>query len=261
MRFCAIGDACVDYYTESGRYYPTGNAVNVAVHVRRLGLETALVSAIGKDAMGDEMASFLEKEQLDLSYLLRLPGDTAVTMMDLIEGERLHGEYREGVLRDFEFASDQIEFARSHDFLHSAFWGRCDGIMDRIKTDANIVSFDFADRIQDPLVDRVAPWVDYAFFSYKPGQDAWIERFLARQVQRGVQVAVATFGDQGSMACTEEGFFLQDIVAADVVNTVGAGDAFIAGFMHSVATGAHLSQCLDAGARLAAQVVSRFDPY
>ena len=35
MRFCAIGDACIDFYTGSRQYYPTGNAVNVAVQDRK----------------------------------------------------------------------------------------------------------------------------------------------------------------------------------------------------------------------------------
>ena len=44
-------------------------------------------------------------------------------------------------------------------------------------------------------------------------------------------MAVATFGSEGSLAYDGEQFYQFGIFPATVENTVGAGDAFIAGFM------------------------------
>ena len=40
-RVAALGDSCADVYPRLGVRYPTGNAVDVAVHLRRLGVPVA----------------------------------------------------------------------------------------------------------------------------------------------------------------------------------------------------------------------------
>ena len=38
MKVAALGDNCVDIYPRLGRYYCTGNVVDFAVHMQRLGI-------------------------------------------------------------------------------------------------------------------------------------------------------------------------------------------------------------------------------
>lgn len=45
------------------------------------------------------------------------------------------------------------------------------------------------------------------------------------------------------------------------MNTVGAGDSFIAGFLYEILMGSDIEKCLDTGARVAAKVVSTFNPW
>lgn len=42
MRLAAIGDNCVDFYEKQGWAYPGGNAVNVAVYGRQLGMDCSI---------------------------------------------------------------------------------------------------------------------------------------------------------------------------------------------------------------------------
>lgn len=49
--------------------------------------------------------------------------------------------------------------------------------------------------------------------------------------------------------------------AKHVVNTVGAGDSFIAGFMYGVLNNLPVVQCLETGSKVAAQVVQVFEPW
>ena len=51
------------------------------------------------------------------------------------------------------------------------------------------------------------------------------------------------------------------IYPAKLVNTVGAGDSFIAGFLYEILMGSDIEKCLDTGARVAAKVVSTFNPW
>ena len=47
----------------------------------------------------------------------------------------------------------------------------------------------------------------------------------------------------------------------NVVNTVGAGDSYIAGFTKAMLEGRSIPECMEAGAKLSADVIGRFRPY
>ena len=125
-----------------------------------------------------------------------------------------------------------------------------------------LVSFDYADRLDHPLVESTLPFVDYGFYSYHKERDAFIESFLKDKVDRGMKVAVATFGDKGSLAYDGKEFIACGICPAErVVNTVGAGDSFISGFLYGVLNGLSVKASMEKGAEVAAQVVQVFEPW
>src|SRR5690606_41579006 len=54
--------------------YVGGSPLNIAVGARRLGLRTALLTAVGEDKVGDFVLAFLRREGVDTSFLPRQPG-------------------------------------------------------------------------------------------------------------------------------------------------------------------------------------------
>lgn len=54
--------------------YVGGSPTNIAVGARRLGLETALLTAVGEDPVGDFILAFLEKEGVVTEFIPRKPG-------------------------------------------------------------------------------------------------------------------------------------------------------------------------------------------
>ena len=48
---------------------------------------------------------------------------------------------------------------------------------------------------------------------------------------------------------------------AKVVNTVGAGDSYIAGFTYGILNGWSVPECMKKGAEVSSAVVSKFEPY
>lgn len=268
MTAAMIGDNCIDVYRringkEVNRRYPTGNAVDTGVNLQKLGIPTAIISTTGSDEEGAWMLRALAAEGLDISHLKVAEGQTAVTYMDLDGNDRVHGEYIEGVLECMQFADEDVAFAASHDLVHTALWGKAEDILPAIKAAGNaIISFDYADRLDHSLVESTLPYVDYGFYSYHKERDAFIEEFLKDKAARGMKVAVATFGEMGSLAYDGERFIPCGICPApNVVNTVGAGDSFIAGFLYGVLNGLPVEQCLAKGAEVAAQVVQVFEPW
>lgn len=55
MKVAALGDNCIDLYSNLDRYYCTGNAVDFGVHMQRLGIRTSLISVTGNDKYGAQM--------------------------------------------------------------------------------------------------------------------------------------------------------------------------------------------------------------
>lgn len=262
MKVAVIGDNCIDIYQKIGRKYPTGNVVDTGVNIQKLGIPVSIISTTGSDDNGRWMVETLTRQGLDLSYFKVGDGATAVTYMDLDGLDRVHGDYLEGVLENIQFDEEAVRFAAAHDLVHTALWGKAENTLARIRglSDARI-SFDYADRLDHELVEKTLPYVDYGFFSYHQEKDEFIRQYLMDKVNRGMKIAVATFGEKGSLAYDGNHFYEGGIYPAKVVNTVGAGDSFIAGFLYEILLGADISKCLDTGARVAARVVSVFNPW
>jgi fructoselysine 6-kinase len=261
MKFAAIGDNCIDVYEKLQRSYPTGNAVDTAVNMRRLGIPTAMISTTGNDEHGRIMINALRREGLDLSHFRIADGATAVTYMEMNGLDRVHARYVEGVLEKMTFSDEDAEFAASHDLVHSALWGKAEKVLPKIKGNGAPISFDYADRLDHPLIEATLPYVDYGFFSYHKNADEYIKSYLKDKVKRGMKLCVATLGREGSIAFDGEKYEHCAAFPAKIVNTVGAGDSFIAGFLYGLMSGFPIKDCLAKGAAVAAEVISVFEPW
>src|SRR2546426_4732118 len=54
--------------------YVGGSPTNIAVGAQRLGLRTAVLTAVGEDPVGDFILSFLNKERVETKFIPRKPG-------------------------------------------------------------------------------------------------------------------------------------------------------------------------------------------
>ncbi|MGO5249967.1 fructoselysine 6-kinase [Atopobiaceae bacterium LCP21S3_F11] len=263
MKAACIGDNCIDYYRNLERQYPTGNAVDTCVNMQKLGVPSAIISTTGSDDNGKWMIDSLKKEGLDISHLKVAEGQTAITYMDLEGLDRVHGEYEEGVLENIVFDEEDIRFACEHDIVHTALWGNAEKVLPAIHESGTLVSFDYCDRLDHPLVEQTIGCVDYGFFSYHGEKDdPKIREYLQDKVARGMKVATATFGVKGSLSWDGESWYDGGIYPCEkLVNTVGAGDSFIAGFLVGVLNGDPIDVCQDRGAKISSQVVGVFEPW
>jgi fructoselysine 6-kinase len=256
-----IGDNCIDVYERLKKRYPTGNVVDTGVNLHQLGIPVSIISTTGDDENGRWMLKTLGDKGLDTSRLKVSKGATAITYMDMDGLDRVHGDYVEGVLEHIRFDQEDIAFAARHDLVHSALWGKAESVLPEIKKRGVPISFDYADRLDHPLVRSTLPFVDYGFYSYKKGRDSYIEKFLTDKIDRGMKIAVATFGEKGSLAYDGNGFTVGTVYPAKVVNTVGAGDSYIAGFLHGILSHISLKGAMDQGALIASKVVAVFGPW
>jgi fructoselysine 6-kinase len=238
--FAAVGDAFHDRYLEPvGRSLVGGNALNVAVQLARLGRQAAFFGAVGDDAAGRRVRAALAQNGVDATHLVTRPGCTARTGIGVdAAGERtfLHEDY--GVVEGYRPGPDAVAALASCAVVHIG-WLRGSADLARVLTAAPVtVSLDAG-------VNREGATVTIAFGSAGPSQDA-ADALLHRLLSRS-RIAVVTRGARGAIASNGRERAEVGIRAVEVVDTTGAGDSFIAGFLAAHGDGADLAGALAAG--------------
>ena len=165
IRVAAIGDNCIDYYDSLNESYPGGNPVNVAVYIKRLGGESSYTGAVGTDSFGKIMISAIQNKGVDTSHIQVLDGKTAVTHVDIVDGDRVFGKYEEGVLADFKLREQDISFIKKHDLAVTGIWGMIEDELPLISKEIP-VAFDFANKFANPIVEKAIPYVTYGLVNY-----------------------------------------------------------------------------------------------
>ena len=255
MRFIAIGDNCIDYYVSDGKKYPGGNAVNFAVYIKKLGGDSAYLGVVGDDENGKLISKALKDKGVDVRGLRIQEGNTAITDIALVNGERKFTNYDQGVYQDFKMFPREIDLVNSFPYIHTAIGGKCENYLLRFKN--SIISYDFSTKYDQDYIRNVCTDIDYAFISYNE-DDLNVRNLLKSMVSWGAKVAVATLGEKGSLAYDGSTYYTLGIVEAEVIDTLGAGDSFIAGFMYSIASGESIDDALRRGTKLASETIQYF---
>ena len=257
MKAVTIGDNCMDVYLSRQESYPGGNPVNVAVYLKQLGLDVSYIGWVGSDEYGRQMTEAIGKRGVDLSRLHIKDGHTAITFVELQGNDRVFGEYREGVMEKFRLTPEDLEFAASHQLVHAGIWGRCESCFPQLHAMGLITSFDFADRLEREIPPELLASVDYPFFSYSQ-DDAYIREYLKEMQAKGAKAAIATLGENGALAYDGERYYKEAAREVAVVDTMGAGDSFIAGFLYGIVQRLPLAGCLEQGTSKAARTITYF---
>lgn len=256
IRLACLGDNCVDYYdeTETGMY--GGNPVNVAVYARRMGHASSYLGAVGTDSFGCGMTEALRAKGVDISHVQIKEGKTALTHVTVRDGDRVFGDFEEGVMADFSLREEDFAFIAEHSLAVSGIWGHCENDLDRIREMGMPVAFDCSDQLDDPRAMQGIRNSDFVFFSDDKSTDEVLEQKLRELRKEGPELVIATRGERGSLAFDGSEFVRCGIIPCEVVDTMGAGDSFIAGFLCARLSGKTLRECMEAGARQSAVTLS-----
>lgn len=257
MNVVTIGDNCIDAYINLGEFHPGGNPVNVSVYMKRIGIDSAYIGVLGNDENGKIIRNSLIDKGVNIEHLKVREGKTAVSIVNLVNGDRVFGDYDEGVLKDFKLTDEDIEFALSSNLIHTGLWGKIENDLHKLYNKGPLISFDFADKLNNEMVYKALPFVDYCFFSYDK-EDDYIKEYLIKAQKRGPKAAIATLGENGSIAWDGYRFTHAGIVEVEAVDTMGAGDSYIAGFMKGVLEGKSVLASMQLGAKTAAETLKYY---
>ena len=247
-----LGDNTVDIYIDNGAMFPGGNAVNVAVQGCRLGASAAYLGCLANDVYGRLLFDALTAEGVDLSRCRRIDGENAHVLVGHRDGDRVFLKSTPGVRSSYELNAEDYAYLTGFDVVHTSYCSDNDSLIPSISRAAALLSYDFSDRWAKDRMDRFAPFVDIAFLSFPNRTDEECAEALREWSASGVRIVVMTRGEDGALALSDGTVYRQDILPANVVDTLGAGDAFIAGFLTTFLKGNPIPLALRNGARAAA---------
>lgn len=249
IKIACIGDSCVDHYDQQNQSFPGGNPVNFAVYLRRIGAEASFIGAVGSDPDGALVREALAEKRVDVSHVQVLPGPTPTTHVVMDHGNRVFASYDPGVMTDYRLRDEDVDFIADHDLAVSALWGHCEQELGKLKALGIPVAFDCADLPDDPISRAALPNVDIAFFSDDTTDDAQLQQTIRSIAALGPSVVVAMRGANGSIAYDGKNFYHHAAIDCRVVDTLGAGDSYIAGFLYGYLKGFPMEACMLAGSQ------------
>ena len=231
-------------------------AHNLAV----LGTKVGFITKLGDDVLADIARLRLAEAGVDLSRVVRAEGmGSGVTVILPHDRERHILTYPGTIFElrfedlDTEYLASARHFHLSSMFLHRAMLERIPELFRLMKSKGLSTSLDTNDdpddRWRGPL-QATLPFVDILFpnerEAMKIANASTLEDAISHLAGQ-VSLLVVKLGDRGAIAVNHRERVASPPVKVDVVDPVGAGDSFDAGFLHQYLRGADLATCLRYG--------------
>lgn len=249
------GDAFVDLTSTTSAAggpayepHPGGSCLNVAVGLGRLGVPTALLARVSDDGFGELLRRHLAGSDVADDLLLACPDPTGLSVADVREGVAAYRFYNEGTadrglrpehLRGVTLPEGAALHLGSVALAYEPQAGTLTGLLEAeagrrlVSLDPNVRPSVIADR--DRYLERLAGWVCLSDVVKVSDEDlAWlhpgepVEDVARRWLDAGAGLVLVTSGAAGAWAVTTSAEARLPTPTVTVVDTVGAGDAFMA---------------------------------
>jgi 5-dehydro-2-deoxygluconokinase len=287
----AVGRSSIDLYAhEIGRAmadvrsfdaYVGGCPTNVSVGTRRLGLRSALLTAVGDDQVGDFVTAFLDREQVETRFIPRKPGHrTSAVILTIQPPDTFPLTFYRDNCADRALTVDDVARAPVRDSRLVFVTGT--GLSHQPAREATFAAAAAARAAGIPVVVdidyRADQWEDAGVFSAQVRSLLRLatlaigteEELIAASGSTDVTAAAATVLDSGIQALIlkrgsrgstifRAGAAPADVAPfpVDVLNVLGAGDAFASGLLYGYLQGWPLERAARFGNACGAIVVTR----
>ena len=258
------------YRAQDIRLSTGGDAVNESFNLAAMGFRTRLVCGLGNDLAGGVILSEAKRRGVDVSGIsvmeeLTTPVANLIVGMD---GSRHSINSTATMLSGYAPSAEVTGNARIVSFA-SLFRAPLDqaGIIRKLITAAHengaIVSCDtklptFRETALDELRD-VLPYIDYIFPNEKEAEfytgETEFPAMAARLRSYGIKNVIIKAGPEGVYASLQDGEYVLPAIPVKTVDTTGAGDSFVSGFLAGILGNNSGYECLQAGLERAAMCV------
>ncbi len=232
VKVLGLGDNVCDIYLNQGMMYPGGQALNVAVYAKQLGVQSDFLGVNGTDEVAEHVLRTLDELGVGHSRCRRTRGENGFACVTLIDGDRVFlGSNKGGVLQKtpIKLGQDDLTHIDCFDVVHTTNNGFIDEQLPLLAPLSPLISYDFSYRWneQDRL-ERVCSYIDFSFLSCSELSEDETFELCEHVYKKGCGVVVATRGSKGAFVWDGARIYRQPPYAVQAIDTMGAGDSFAA---------------------------------
>jgi len=249
-----------------------GNAANNAVGVKRLGINSGLVLTLGEDSFGKQIVEKLEKEGLDLTYVITQPSTASnFAVITNYSGERTIFTYK--VPRSYEFPVNLPQvpwvYLTSMGETFRPFYKH---MVDWLRTNTKVkLAFNPGSRQMRAGIGAlkdVLQLTEVIFVNRQEaekltgmGQSQGKEKELLTSLSKlGPRIPIITDGARGCFAFDGSNYIKVGVLPVDAYERTGAGDSFGSGTLAAIIKGKPLKEALLWGTVNSASVIGYVGP-
>ncbi|MFD2443816.1 PfkB family carbohydrate kinase [Bacillus sp. CGMCC 1.16607] len=257
MKIITIGDNVVDCYVDQGKYYPGGNCVNVAVNCKRSGAEeVGYIGVFATDDKAHHLKNVLELEGVSFHRSRTVEGISGQPRVNLTEdGDRVFaGGPRDTVQHNVKLrlVAEDYDYIKRFDICHTSCYSFLEEELSSLSESIKI-SFDFSDEYNAAYLEKVCPYISNGFFSGSHLNDEEIDRLTEELKKYNLDIVGITRGSKPALFILQGKKYYQECFEAEIIDTMGAGDSFISGFLTAYYNHHNVKDALNIAARNASK--------
>ena len=243
--------------------YPGGSAANVVAGAANLGIKTSYSSVLGNDSIGEFFSKSLEDLNVKTDFALKEGSTGSVLVLITPDGERTFSVCP-GIMYNYKESDLPLKTIRKSRIFHTNFYklqndpqkksvikGMAYAKRKGLLISLDLSSPEFIEKNRSFIVEFIRKNVDIVFANEDEA------RALKLPLELLADIAVYKMGEQGSLIVTNKEKIRINAVKANLVNSNGAGDAYIAGFLYGFCRDLDLEKCGNIGSYYAAKVVEQ----
>ncbi len=253
---------------------PGGAPMNVAYHLNQLGVPTAMISRVGNDSLGEELLQFISSRGLDVSFIQKDETHDTGTVLATLNGNNVSYEILEPVAWDFIQYSMQVQklVSSAKYFIFGSLVARSEKSAQTLFELLETAPYKILDiNLRKPHYERkILEYLMQHTDMLKLNSDElqllgeWYglrgnenEQMQALQQKFRFNTIITTRGDKGAAVLHDGAYYEHAGFKVQVADTIGSGDAFLAGFISKFIQPVAMAEALEFACRMGAFVATK----
>ncbi|MBP9716888.1 MAG: carbohydrate kinase family protein [Candidatus Levybacteria bacterium] len=243
-----------------------GNAANLAVGLKRLGLNTALAAEIGSDEFSEKIVNTLKREEVNQTYIKK--GDRQTPYFNIVlsyAGDRT-------ILDERTPSEEVLEIGNANPkyFYLTGLNGNWEKIFPQViaNNTNSLFAFNPGSRQLNEGFEKtleILPKIEILFVNLAEAQkiineqETDIKNLMVKLKEKGPKISVVTDGINGSYAINKDSeiFHIGPISKDKPVERTGAGDSYAGAFLYAIIKGKSIEEAMRYGAINADSVIKK----
>lgn len=273
-KVCVFGEVLFDII--EGKEYIGGAPFNFSYYLKSLGIEVIFISAVGKDSRGKKVLDIARKIGIDTSFINVIDTPTGTVHVNVENGQPTYNIVYPSAWDYIELSSEMYEKLVKERPEYFYFGSLALRSEHSLKTFNMLTGFlkdsvKFCDiNLRKPfysrvILEKILNFADILKLNQEELQEIsnifkitgdFRTKMKTISTRFKIPIVCTTLGENGAECFWKGEFYSEKGKKVKVVDTVGAGDAFAAGFVKGIIDGLTPQQVLSLSNKLGAEAVS-----